>query len=94
MKKIFGVLLILLAAFFSLMLFALFINIVLNNDAKKISEDNAAHNIGYLIGSFLFFGLLIAINFVLYFFGIKLLKSKKKELIAIPDEDFPSQLGV
>lgn len=91
MKKTFGVLLILLAAFLSLILFALFINIVLNN-GSNIRENDAAHKIDYLIGSFLVFALFATLNFVLYFFGIKLLKSKRKELIPISDEDFPSQL--
>ncbi|WAC41896.1 hypothetical protein [Pedobacter sp. SL55] len=91
MKKAFGVLLILLAAFFSLMLLALFINILFNSDTK-IADGNTAHHIGYRIGTFIGFGLFVTINFALYFIGIKLLKNKKKELKPIPDEDFPSQL--
>ena len=91
MKKTFGVLLILLAILLSLVLFVLVINTALNK-GNEPAQENTAYSVGYIIGIFIVIMFFATLNFALYFFGFKLLKNKKKELISFPDKDLPSQL--
>lgn len=87
MKKTFGVLLILLGLLLTIVILFGTLPLIFKDTSRILREQSAGH-IGYLIG-FMIFAIL---NFALYFFGFKLLRSKKKETL-IPDEDFPSQLN-
>ncbi|RWU07743.1 hypothetical protein [Pedobacter chitinilyticus] len=87
MRKIFGVLLIILAAFLSLAILMSTLPTLLDSSSKVKGSD--ASSLGYAIGTFIAFISMVAVNACLYFFGFKLLK-KKKELVPIPSKDFPT----
>lgn len=91
MRKIFGVLLILLAIFLSFSLLLLIIQQYLNPDSN-LPSDGGAYALGYTLGKFIGMAVFALLNFALYFFGYRLLKINKKKLAPISDEHFPSQL--
>ncbi len=91
MRKIFGVLLILLAIFLSFALLLVIIQLFLNKDSS-LPSDGGAHALGYILGKFIGMAIFALLNFALYFFGYRLLKKNKKKLAPISDEHFPSQL--
>lgn len=91
MRKIFGVILILLGLILTLVIFFGSLPFMFREAFRVIEEQNRGY-IGAVVGLVISLMIFSTINFTLYFFGFKLLKNKKKELIPIPDEDFPSQL--
>lgn len=91
MRKIFGVLLILLAIFLSFCLFLVFLQLFLNAD-PALPKQAGAYSFGYALGKFIGMAIFALLNFSFYFFGYKLLTKNKKKVIPISDEDFPSQL--
>ncbi|RZK92178.1 MAG: hypothetical protein EOO98_04090 [Pedobacter sp.] len=90
MRKIFGALLILLAIFLSLSIFALLVQLLLNANSA-LPNDGSPHAIGYIVGTFIGMAIFALLNLAIYFIGFRLLR-KKKALVLIPDEDFPSRL--
>lgn len=89
MKKIFGALLIILGCFLSLAIIIVTLPLILKNIG---AAPKGVYSMGYLFGLIIGFLLFATLNAAFYFFGFKLLKNKKKEIIPILDEDFPSKL--
>lgn len=91
MRKIFGVLLILLAIFLSFSLLLLIIQQYLNPDSN-LPNNGGAYSFGYALGQFIGIAIFVLVNLSIYFLGYRLLRKNKKKAIPISDEDFPSQL--
>lgn len=91
MKKIFGALFILMGSILTFGIIFGSIPFMLKEGSNKLQQ-GGADAIGYILGLFIALLLTCTLNFGLYFFGFKLLKNKKKELVPISDNDFPSQL--
>lgn len=91
MRKIFGVLLILIAIFLSFSLLLLTIQLSLNPDSN-LPSSGGAYSFGYTLGKLIGMAIFVLVNLSIYFLGYRLLRKNRKKVIPILDEDFPSQL--
>lgn len=91
MRKIFGVLLLLLSAFLGLMLITFIPQLV--NSIFTFIANGAARSFGYLLGQLLGFLILLVLACTFGFLGYRLITKSKPTIITIAnDEDFPSRL--
>ncbi len=75
LKKIIGVLLLLLGLILSIGILFTTIKLIID---KATLDFNSAYNIAHLIGNFIGFGLFIVIIYFLFKFGLKLTRTKNK----------------
>lgn len=78
LKKIIGVLLLLLGLILSIGILFTTIKLIID---KATLDFNSAYNIAHLIGNFIGLGMFIVIIFFLFKFGLSLLKIKKKKTL-------------
>ncbi len=75
LKKIIGVLLLLLGLILSIGTLLTFVKLIIT---LVTLEDNSTYEIARLIGNFIGFGLFIVIIYFLFKFGLKLTRTKNK----------------